>query len=82
MEKKNSDIWRIIAIVFIVLFIVETSLLIWAFSVANEETEKENSCIDICEQFDEVDYYNYYSDRGVCECYKDGELIKRQSIPK
>jgi len=64
--------WKVTAIIFIVLFIVETSLFIWAINVGSEMIDNENECAyNICE-----DYETYFYDDTdkMCYCYKNHEL--------
>ena len=69
--KKPTN-WKKIAIIFIVLFVIETSLFIWLFYGGSNETyyelsENENICYTgICGDYDDA----YYDElEGVCYCY-------------
>lgn len=76
--------WKIIAIVFIILFALETAFICWSFNVYNESTLNENKCYtNICGLgTDESDYdaYNYDSIENVCYCFKDGEIVKTSIV--
>ncbi len=77
MEKKG---WKITAIIFIVLFILETisvvGLVMWGAAILNEEYEKESECIyNVCSGAETYIYYEY---EEVCECYIDHELVKSE----
>ncbi len=62
MEKTG---WKILAIIFMVLFIVETLFLVWALALAYAEEEKTYECYyDICNGSADALY-----DTGVCYCY-------------
>ena len=77
MEKSG---WKTTAIIFIILFILETAFLIWAVNLGYDEIEKENECaINICE-----DYGSYYYDgyEGICYCYNDGKIEKTEYMTK
>ncbi len=72
------NIWKPIAIIAIVLFIGETMFFYYAIKAGNEEIIKENKCIiNICEQ---IDYEGYIYEDGLCQCYKNGEVIKEEYI--
>jgi hypothetical protein len=70
--------WKVIAIIFIILFIVETLLLTFFYNVGVSEINKEKKCqINICGQYDAYTYDTYAS---VCQCYKDNEIVKTEYI--
>ncbi len=78
MGKVNG--WKVTAIIFIVLFILETisfsGLILWGVALVNKEYEKETECIyNVCSGAEEYIYDEYYE---ICECYIDGELIKSE----
>ena len=79
---KNK--WRNIAIIFIILFALETIYLIWAFSIGNKDIIRENECIaNVCgvtvdNPLEEYDAYYYDTYTQMCECYKDSELIHQE----
>lgn len=74
---ENST-WKILAIVFIILFILETLFFIWIIKLGSDVIEeeareeiKEDRCIyEIC--FGDYDYYTYKD--GLCSCYVGNEL--------
>ena len=64
MEKQG---WKITAIVFISLFVVETLIMGYLIQTGLESIENENICaFDICEDSDSY-YYDIYEE--VCYCY-------------
>lgn len=71
MEKTG---WKIIAIVFICLFLIETSLWIWmTFDYMNQEKETYECYYNLCEDYPDALY-----ERPLCTCYDYsmlGELI-------
>ncbi len=78
MAKVNG--WKITAIIFIVLFILETisfvGLMMWGAAILNEESEKETECIyNVCSGAEGYIYDDYYE---ICECYIDGEIVKSE----
>ena len=66
--------WKIIAVIFIVLFIVETSFVAWSIITVEIEEKKNKECLyDICSEYPEAIYQD-----GVCYCYTYdmyGELL-------
>lgn len=74
MENK----WKTIAIIFIIITILETSILYWAWDTGTDIIENENECMyNICS---EAETYIYYEYEQVCECYIDNEIIKSKYI--
>ena len=72
MEKTT---WKILAIIFIVLFVSETLLIGWGMMLVLEDEEKIMECYyEICEGYPEA----FYED-DLCHCYSydmfGGELI-------
>lgn len=66
--------WKIIAIIFITLFVIETSYVFYAVYAYNHELDKTNICFyDICSEHPDAEYYE-----NVCYCYDYdlmGELV-------
>ena len=70
--------WKITAIIFITLFILETIFLVWAISYGTGILEKETECsINIC-----ADYEAFYFDdtENVCYCYLDNEIAHQEYV--
>ncbi len=78
MEKRG---WKIIAIIFITLFVVENLFLGWGMSLIQDSINKENECAyNVCGE-DLIEYYEYFDDEEVCECYDiDMNLIKSKYL--
>ncbi|KKN59068.1 hypothetical protein LCGC14_0546230 [marine sediment metagenome] len=75
--------WKITSIVFIILFVLETSILIWLTFQAIEDLNEEDICMyDICGGNKIITYDSYtYDDRSkICSCYISGEIIKEKKI--
>lgn len=77
MEKNT---WKVLAIIFMILFILETAFVMWGVSIVNEEEEMKNRCYyEICEDYPEAFYYE-----NTCECFDmneetyEYELIKTE----
>lgn len=74
---ENST-WKTLAIVFIILFTIETLYLIFSFTIYFNEEDKMNQCFyEICEDNVEA-YYEY----GVCTCYDWNENLGKYEINK
>lgn len=70
--------WKITAIIFIVLFVVETLVFIWAWNVGVQAVENENECaINICDGYDAY-YFDSYED--MCYCYTDNVLLYQEYL--
>lgn len=70
--------WKVTAICFIILFIVETAGVVWLMQIGLEEINRESTCaINIC-----ADYETYYYDSywETCYCYIDSEVEKTEFI--
>ena len=71
---KNS--WKVVAIIFIIIAVLEFAFLCFAFQVGNELIENENECaLNICR-----DYETYYFEDNFCYCYIDHELAYSEYI--
>lgn len=67
-----TDKWKVVAIIFIVLFILETAAIIFVIKLGIDEYDKETKCaLEVCQ-----DYDAYYYELDVCNCYTDGEALK------
>lgn len=64
--------WKITAIIFIILFILQTILFVGIIYLGYKEISKESECsVNICKDYDA---YIYDSTYQICYCYKDGEV--------
>lgn len=73
MEEKT---WKILAIVFMVLFFLETIILIWAFNIGTEAIDNESKCAyNICEGSDTYQYDTYDK---LCYCFEEGEITYQE----
>lgn len=60
-----KDKWKTIAIIFIILFVIETTYVIWEVNVYFNEVDKKNECYyDICNGYPDA-----YYEADVCTCY-------------
>jgi len=71
MDKTG---WKITAIIFIIITILETLLIIWSTTIYLQEEKLLNQCYyDVCSENADAGY-----EAGVCACYDydlTGELI-------
>ena len=73
----KSENWKIIAIIFIVLFLVETSFFIFSIAVAKIENNKIKNCYyEICEDYPEAELID-----DICYCY-DYDLLGQPVLAK
>ena len=62
--------WKVIAIIFIVLFLAETSFIVWASWLYMDEEQKTLECYyEICGDYPEAQY-----ESNLCTCY-DYDII-------
>lgn len=72
--------WKIIAIVFITICLIETAFIIWAVNLGTEYIENDNECaINICREFES---YSYDESTSMCYCYNDGEIEYQEYLGK
>jgi len=74
VEKSH---WKTIAIIFIVLFVLETILVIWIFSAGASIINNEIECsTNICGEFENAVSYRYDDYEQICYCVDaDGEIV-------
>ena len=75
------DKWKITAIIFILISIIELSYIAYIGNVALHTIEYENKCIDICvDEGTEFYEYDYYED--ICYCFNDlgGEILYKEYL--
>jgi len=76
MEKK---FWKTLAIILLVIFILENSLMAYGYFLTEDIEKETNICYyDVCEGYPEA-YYSY-SDK-ICDCY-DYDLIGNEVLVK
>jgi len=64
--------WKVIAIIFIILFLLESAFLLWAYNLGAETIEKNAECqLNICKGHDS---YFYDDTEKICYCYIDNEI--------
>jgi hypothetical protein len=76
MEK---NIWKVVAIIFIILFILETSIFFFLLNLGKKEIDNDTKCrMDIC--VNEADSDGYYYESPVCYCYGGNEIIYQKVL--
>jgi len=65
MEKKQWKGWKVLAIIFIILFILENLWVGYGFYIIRQEERKITECYyDVCEDYPEAELVG-----NVCFCY-------------
>ena len=80
MESKSGvkKVWKILAIILLVLLVLENAMIIWGMSLVNQDTTNENKCIvNVCS-----DYSSYYYDINskLCSCFENKEVKHQEYI--
>lgn len=70
--------WKAIAIIFIILFLLETTVLVFFYKVGTEAIEKEQECAyNICYDYDSYFYESYDK---ICYCYTNHEIAYQKYL--
>jgi len=72
--------WKITAIIFISLFVLQTMIFIGLLSMGLSIIYKENQCGMECSNFNDESSYLYDMDSNICECYINNEVVKSMYI--
>lgn len=68
--------WKITAIIFIILFILEAVFIGWIIKVGIDYVESEDECAyNLCK-----DNEAFLYSEGVCYCFDDGQEVKKEYI--
>jgi hypothetical protein len=71
--KNNNNLWKTVAIVFIILFTLETAYVLYATSIGTEMINNDYDCAYItCENYET---YNYDSYSKICQCFENHEVV-------
>lgn len=63
----NNNAWKVLAIVFIVLFVLETLFLVWVYQSGERLIQLETECAYVvCEDYEA---YLFDEDTEMCYCY-------------
>jgi len=69
--------WKTIAIIFIILFTLETAIVLWGVIENNHQTKNMNTCYyDFCSNYSDAYYVN-----DVCTCY-DYDVMGNEVVAK
>ena len=70
--------WKITAIIFICLFVIETATFIWIVKIGTEQINNENTCaVNICQN---NNYDSYLLENNICYCYKNHEIAYKEVL--
>jgi len=70
--------WKVAAIIFMVLFILESASIVWLFKIGIDMDKDEMDCaMNICEDYSA---YNFDIYSNMCYCYEGGEIFKEVYI--
>ena len=68
--------WKVTAIIFIIISIVELVLFVGLIKLGINIIEKETECqVNVCAGYDA-----FYYDGDICYCYEDNEITKEEYI--
>ena len=77
MKKQG---WKTLAIVFIVLFVLETALFVMLLAAGTASIEKESICaINICED-EKYTAYFYDDYENICYCYEGADITHQEYV--
>ena len=77
-KLRMANLWKTTAIIFIILFLIETIGVIFLFQLGMETIEKENECAyNICNEYDSYAFDSY---NNMCYCYENHEIVYEQFI--
>lgn len=81
MEKKpEKNKWKTIAIIFIILFVLETLAIVYVYKVGADANAHEAQCANEICYILKADTYFYEPYEGVCQCFKDEKEIYNRRI--
>ena len=63
--------WKVVAIIFVVLFLVETAVVGYVMKVGYDSVDRKNECIENCIGFEA---FHFNDQDNICYCYKNGEV--------
>jgi hypothetical protein len=72
--------WKVTAIIFIILFLLETISFIWIAQIGTDVINNENICsINVCGN-NQYDSFYYDSIENICYCYTNGEITYQEVL--
>jgi len=70
--------WKITAIIFLIITLIQFSLMFWVFNMGIEMVENENDCVyNICSDYPSYFYDDY---EQICYCYENNEIVYQEYI--
>jgi len=75
--KQVKPIWKIIAIIFIISFVLETLFIIWAYNIGDASIKQDEKCSGICLN---GNYDQYALNSNICYCYLNGEVAHQEYL--
>ncbi len=66
--------WKVTAIIFIILFIVETLLFGLLVNLGTNEINKEQTCNAYC---GEKEYDSFIYQDNICSCYLNNKIVEQ-----
>lgn len=73
--------WKVVAWIFIILFILETVGLAFLIKLGMDTINEEKQCaLNIC-QNNGYEAYLYDSTSKMCSCYKNNEIAYQEILP-
>lgn len=80
-KKKHHEPWKVVAIIFIILFLLETLFIIYVYSAGIDIIEEEARCGDVCYYTEGAEFYEYDEVLSICHCLNgQGEVISTPSV--
>ena len=77
----KDKMWKVLAIVFIILFVLETTLITLVFLLGASALENEQQCIDTCTNKPGAISYEYDEQTTRCTCSDDqGTIVYSQRL--
>ena len=74
----KPETWKVLAWIFIILFILENLFVGYGMILVNHDTANENECIyNVC---DNSSAYYYDTTSSMCYCYDNGEIASQKFL--
>jgi hypothetical protein len=70
--------WKLTAIIFICLFLLETSFIVYIISIGNKEINNEVECSNVICYNKGYDAFTY--ENGLCNCWKGNEIVYQEIL--
>lgn len=70
--------WKVTALIFIALSLLETSLITYMLYIGFQTLEREDKCSLMCREYEGV---SYDSNANLCSCWNDGKIVQEERIP-